>query len=126
MSRLIRPTALPLIQRSNLAWVPRDHLPRHLALANSNRGVGKKGEGFLSHHGAPVMDRSWEIEQLAEHFSGAPSLFPSSPLYQSLCKVVVGDQPILKLLTQRQPGQQASFLLFGAIHYLLLSGVQHP
>jgi hypothetical protein len=72
------------------------------------------------------MDRSWEIEQLAEHFSGAPSLFPSSPLYQSFCKVVVRDQPILKLLTQRQPGQQASFLLFGAIHYLLLSGVQHP
>lgn len=72
------------------------------------------------------MERSWEIERLAEHFADGPSLFTSSALYQSLCKVVARDQPILELLTQRQTGQQASFLLFGAVHYLLLSGVQHP
>ncbi len=72
------------------------------------------------------MDSSAEIEQLAEHFAGAPTLFPSSPLYQSFCKIVAQDQAILELLTQRRAGQQASFLLFGVIHYLLLSGVQHP
>ena len=72
------------------------------------------------------MGRSQEIEQLAEHFADGPSIFTTSPLYQSLCKAVAQDQPILKLLAQRQRGQQASYLLFGAVHYLLLSGVQHP
>lgn len=72
------------------------------------------------------MDSSAEIEQLAEHFASAPSHFPSSLLYQSFCEIVVREQPILELLTQRRAGQQASFLLFAAIHYLLLSGVQHP
>jgi hypothetical protein len=69
---------------------------------------------------------SWEIEQLSEHFADGPSIFTTSPLYQSLCKVVAQDQSILELLTQRRKGQQASYLLFGAVHYLLLSGVQHP
>lgn len=72
------------------------------------------------------MDRSQEIEQLSEHFADGASIFTTSPLYQSLCKVVARDQPILELLTQRRTGQQASFLLLGAVHYLLLSGVQHP
>jgi hypothetical protein len=70
--------------------------------------------------------KSWEIERLAEHFADGSSTYTTSPLYQSLCKVVPQDQSLLELLTQRQPGQQASFLLFGAVHYLLLSGVQHP
>ncbi len=72
------------------------------------------------------MDMSWEIERLSEHFADGASIFTTSPLYQSLCKVVAQDQPILELLTQRRTGQQASYLLFGAVHYLLLSGVQHP
>lgn len=72
------------------------------------------------------MDKSGEIERLAEHFAHGPSIFTTSPLYQSLCKVVAQEPPILELLKQRQKGQQASFLLFGTVHYLLLSGVQHP
>ena len=70
--------------------------------------------------------RSQEIARLAEHFAEGPSIFTTSPLYQSLCKVVAQDPSTLELLTQRQTGQQASFLFFGAVHYLLLSGVQHP
>ena len=70
--------------------------------------------------------RSQEIERLAEHFAEGPSIFTTSPLYQSFCKVIAQEQSILELLTQRQTGQQASYLLFGAIHYLLLNGVQHP
>lgn len=70
--------------------------------------------------------RSQEIERLAEHFAEGHSIFITSPLYQSFCNIVAQAQPVLELLTQRRTGQQASFLLFGAIHYLLLSGVQHP
>lgn len=35
------------------------------------------------------------------------------------------DEYVLGLLTRRQLGQQASYLLFGAVHYLLLSGASH-
>jgi hypothetical protein len=64
--------------------------------------------------------------RLAEHFAEGDSIFVSSPLYRSLCRTVAGDQFVLDLLTQRRPGQQPSFLLFGAVHYLLLGGAAHP
>lgn len=67
-----------------------------------------------------------ETGRLAEHFAAGDAIFVSSPLYRSLCRTVAGDQPVLDLLVQRRPGQQPSFLLFGAIHYLLLSGAAHP
>jgi hypothetical protein len=67
-----------------------------------------------------------EIKRLSEHFANAPAVFTSSPLYRSLCLTAADDQAILELLTERRTGQQASYLLFGAAQYLLLSGVQHP
>jgi hypothetical protein len=67
-----------------------------------------------------------ETEGLAEYFRRERASFTTSPLYRSLCETVAGDQQVLALLTQRQPGQQAAFLLFGAVHYLLLGGVSHP
>lgn len=67
-----------------------------------------------------------EIEALAWHFrSAATAVFGTSPLYQALCPVVAEDQQLLELLTRRRPGQQASFLLFGAVHNLLLDGADH-
>lgn len=36
------------------------------------------------------------------------------------------DRSILELLTECRAGQQPSFLLFAAVHYLLLSGADHP
>jgi Uncharacterized protein conserved in bacteria (DUF2332) len=61
-----------------------------------------------------------EIERLSAHFADGPPDFPTSALYQCLCRAVAQDRPVLELLTQRQAGQQASFLLFGAVHCLLL------
>ena len=66
-----------------------------------------------------------ETGRLAEHFAAGDSIFVSSPLYRSLCRTVAREPSVLELLTQRQPGQQPSFLLFGAVHYLLLSGLEH-
>lgn len=71
------------------------------------------------------MTERTEIDALAEHFGQAPSVFDTSPLYQELCPVVASDRELLKLLTRRRPGQQPSFLLFGAVHQLLLSGAEH-
>ena len=67
-----------------------------------------------------------ETERLAEHFAAGDSIFVSSPLYRALCRTVARNRPVLDLLAQRRPGQQPSFLLFGAVHYLLLSGAAHP
>ncbi len=67
-----------------------------------------------------------EIERLAGHFAKAPTIFVTSPLYRSLCATVAQDRPVLELLTRRRAGQQPSYLLFGAVHYLLLRGAKHP
>lgn len=67
-----------------------------------------------------------EIEALAWHFrSAATAVFGTSPLYQALCPAVADDRRLLELLTRRRPGQQASYLLFGAVHHLLLDGADH-
>lgn len=71
------------------------------------------------------MTGSTEIDALAEHFGQAPSVFGTSPLYQTLCLVVASDRELLELLLRRRPGQQPSFLLFGAVHRLLLGGAGH-
>jgi len=65
-------------------------------------------------------------ERLARHFAEGQSIFITSPLYRSLCRTVAQDRPLLELLTWRRAGQQASYLFFGAVHYLLLGGAQHP
>lgn len=71
------------------------------------------------------MDLSPEAARLSAHFADAPSVFTTSPLYRSLCPVVAHDPLSLGLLTRRRAGQQPSYLFFGAVHYLLLRGVQH-
>ena len=63
---------------------------------------------------------------MAKHFAAGDSIYVSSPLYRSLCRTVAGDRSVLELLAERRPGQQPSFLLFGAVHYLLLGGAAHP
>ena len=68
-----------------------------------------------------------ELEQLSEQFVG-PSAehFPTSPLYQVLRRTVAEQPAILEMLLHRRPGQQAPYLFFAAVKYLLLSGVPHP
>jgi hypothetical protein len=64
--------------------------------------------------------------RLADSFTGDIASFTSSPLYQSFCRAVAADRATLRLLRHRRTGQQPSYLLFGAVHYLLLDGVSHP
>ena len=52
-------------------------------------------------------------------------MFGSSALYRTLCPAVADSEPVLDLLRHRRAGQQPSYLLFGAVHYLLLAGAQH-
>src|SRR3990172_7050639 len=49
-----------------------------------------------------------------------------SPLYEELSYGIAGDPDLLALAAQAQPGQAPPNLLFAAVHYLLLSGTEHP
>jgi hypothetical protein len=49
-----------------------------------------------------------------------------SPLYEQLSYGVAEDPDILNLAAPGQPGQAPPNLLFGSVHYLLLTGVNHP
>ena len=55
-----------------------------------------------------------------------PGEFPTSPLYQSLSRTVAASDQLLGLASQGRPGQYPTFLFFGAVHRLLLRGVDHP
>ena len=67
-----------------------------------------------------------DVADLARHFVEARAVFSTSPLYRHLCGEVAADPQILALLAHRRAGQQPSYLFFGAVHDVLLSGVDHP
>ncbi|MEV6812880.1 DUF2332 domain-containing protein [Micromonospora sp. NPDC051296] len=62
-----------------------------------------------------------DIETVAEAFRAARG-FDSSPLYRQLLTVVANDEALLGLAARTRHGQQPTFALFGAVHYLLLRG----
>jgi hypothetical protein len=68
-----------------------------------------------------------ELERLSAQFDGPlAERFPTSPLYNVLRHTVAAQPTILQMLVHRRPGQQAPYLFFGAVQYLLLRGVPHP
>ena len=68
-----------------------------------------------------------ELEQLSAQFDGpSAERFPTSPLYNVLRHTVAEQPEILYMLIHRRPGQQAPYLFFGAVQYLLLRGAPHP
>jgi hypothetical protein len=57
---------------------------------------------------------------------GDPTEFVTSPLYRALSRAVAADDGLLDLAGRGRPGQYPTFLFFGAVHYLLLAGAEHP
>jgi hypothetical protein len=54
-----------------------------------------------------------------------PAEFWSSPLYRKLSAVVAADPFLVELAAHARAGQGATFAFFGAVHALLLDGVEH-
>lgn len=76
--------------------------------------------------GTTVQAVGDDLIDLKRHFAHTAQIFVTSPLYQRLCPAVAEAPETLRLLQHRRAGQQPSFLLFAAVHYLLLSGADHP
>jgi hypothetical protein len=66
-----------------------------------------------------------DVREIAQAFAAARG-FESSPLYCRLLTVVADDRALLELAALTRRGQQPTFALFAAVHYLLLRGVADP
>ena len=55
-----------------------------------------------------------------------PEEFWTSPLYRQLSGVVAADAFLIELAAHAREGQVPTFVFFGAVHALLLDGVEHP
>lgn len=72
---------------------------------------------------------TWPVDRLRAIFrSYADVDFPTSdaPLYAAIADKVADDDEMLALAANVRDGQPPPNLLFAAVHYLLLQGVQHP
>ncbi len=69
-----------------------------------------------------------QLEELAQRFVwfARHDCQHASPLYEHLSLQIANDPELLALATYARPGQPVPNLLFGAVQFLLLQGVQHP
>ena len=71
-----------------------------------------------------AADSSSALAAVAGRFADGRE-FASSPLYRSLAKTVADNTGLLRLAARGRSGQHPAFLLFGAVHALLLAGIDH-
>lgn len=67
-------------------------------------------------------------EELIEFYRdyGSASFTDGAPLYAQVCREL-GDYPeVVEMLAAHEPEAQQPNLLFAAVHYLLLAGLDHP
>ena len=67
-----------------------------------------------------------EVREAFERFARVEAPDLDSPMYAELAAGVAGDGELLALAAGRQRGQPAPNMLFGAVQYLLLQGIEHP
>ncbi|MGO9971751.1 MAG: DUF2332 domain-containing protein [Solirubrobacteraceae bacterium] len=69
---------------------------------------------------------TWNHSALVERFACGDSWFADSPLYQVLCRAVVGNEALLDLAAHTRPGQQPANMLMAATHLIVLERPEHP
>ena len=67
-----------------------------------------------------------DLSAVFEQFACVEAPDLDSPTYAELAAGVAGDGELLALAAGRQRGQPAPNMLFGAVQYVLLQGVEHP
>ncbi|HEY6429962.1 MAG TPA: DUF2332 domain-containing protein, partial [Acidimicrobiales bacterium] len=65
---------------------------------------------------------------MPEHFRGFAAVVErdGGTTYATICRGVADNEDILSLLDAAPPAQARPLLLLGAVHFLLLSGAEHP
>lgn len=76
----------------------------------------------------PGNNGAWDLDDLARRFAqfAATETKGTSPLYEALAARIAGDRDLLRLCRDVRPGQLPANMLFGAVHYLLQAGADHP
>ena len=72
-----------------------------------------------------MSDRS-DLSAAFERFARVEAPDLDSPMYAALAAGVAEDDELLALAARRQQRQPAPNMLFGAVQYLLLQGMEHP
>ena len=72
-----------------------------------------------------VADPTDDLAHLWEWFAKT-QLRGYSPLYERIATAVAGDRGTLALIQSAPPASHLPPALFGAVHYLLLDGLEHP
>ncbi len=73
-----------------------------------------------------LRDLAQHFREHATHIYGYAAPRNASPLYAHLCGEAADDPDVLALVSEADRNTQITNLLFGAVHYLLLSGIAHP
>jgi len=66
------------------------------------------------------------LAALFRHYADVDFPAAGAPLYAEIAAGIAADDELLALASHTRPGQPGPNLLFAAVHYLLLSGVEHP
>lgn len=75
----------------------------------------------------PPVPGNTDPGAVAEEFrQAARVLFRDSALYRDLAPRIADTPALVALAMQARPGQSAVLMLFGAVHYLVLEGAEHP
>lgn len=65
-----------------------------------------------------------EVERSFQEFAHHDE--PRSELYALLSLAILNDEELLAIAAGARPGQPPAHMLFAAVHFLLLSGLEHP
>lgn len=75
----------------------------------------------------PVEIDEGLLDRIARHFRlfGEREAYSDSPLYARLCADIAADRELLSIAARAWPRRPVPNLLFAAVHYLLLSGIEY-
>jgi hypothetical protein len=73
----------------------------------------------------PVTGPTGELAELWEWF-GHHQFRGYSPLYEQIATAVAHDDEVLEFVRESPPAAHLPPVLLGAVHYLLLGGLDHP
>jgi hypothetical protein len=78
----------------------------------------------MSHYS--IKAEQEHFSELFLHFAEYQAASDNSPLYALLARHIAADAELLTLAQFAPPDQPTADIFFAAVHYLLLSGIEHP